>query len=60
MKTAATVLAAGSMLGYGSWRQAQEQNAAPAAVVAGAVGLGVLSAYLAVGHYLRLTRPVDL
>ena len=33
---AATVLAAGSMLGYGSWRQAQEQNAAPAAVVAAA------------------------
>lgn len=32
----------------------------PAAVVAGAVGLGVLGAYLAVGHYLRLTRPVDL
>ncbi|WGU39315.1 MULTISPECIES: FecR domain-containing protein [unclassified Phenylobacterium] len=33
---AATVLAAGSMLGYGSWRQAQDQNAAPAAVVAAA------------------------
>ena len=32
----------------------------PAAVLAAAAGFGVLGAYLAVGHYLRLTRPVDL
>lgn len=32
----ATVLTAGSMLGYGAWRQAQDQSAAPTAVVAAA------------------------
>ena len=32
----------------------------PAAVIAGAVLLGLCGAYFAVAHYLRLTRPVDL